>query len=508
MTPETESIEIEMDEHPENKRRFHVILASAAFISSLAILFYVIGCGTLLFTSIPTNSFTVLFPALYLDLCIVAISAINYFQLNKHPFKGSWRAQKTLKATLVISAILSIISLIEITAAMSTNDAMYNTFSFALMLTTFFLVAVGWIEMFAACELQNKAGAGASTMLYAEEAMKFTILMGRVFRYFGRHYAQLLVLFFGAAVLTSILSQLIFSSLYSMLQNEEQFLITWLYQHNFVSVTVTQVDPSIAQRAQTLYYMQNLYSFLQDSFKSFFYYAALGIGTILVVNSYRGSDMLLSNALKSTRKQIGALIVISALFSLLYHGFLLLLVFPGIIFYFYCIFAYPNVLVVKEYRTVENFGKSKSLVSGFAIHTAMYVLLFYFLQLGIQFLLGYINDAVFSGMGGPVVINSLQINSYANFGSVFIINFVSNVVPAFFGPLETCLVAILFIELGARQLKKANALQQEAAKKDKTRPLNKIPYDQRVQKARYCPKCGLSVRKGITRCPNCKTEIP
>jgi hypothetical protein len=330
-------------------------------------------------------------------------------------------------------------------------------------------------------------------------------MMGRIFRYFGRHYIQLLVLFFGFAILISLLVQLIFSAFFAVLQNEEKYLITWLYQHNFVSIT--QVNPDIAQRAQTLYYMQNVYTFIEDSFKSCFYYAALGIGTMIVVNSYRGSDTRLSDALKATKKNIMPLIIVSILFSFIYHGFLLLLVFPGIIFYFYCIFAYPNLLIVGTYKTSENFGKSKSLVSGFAIHAAVYVFLFYLMQFGIQFLMGYISDAIVSGLGGLAVINTLRVDSFANFGSIFILNFVSNVFPAFLAPLETCIVAILFIELGARQKRKTEMLKKEATAKGKTQSLSKIPYEQRVQKARYCPKCGLSVRKGITRCPNCRTEI-
>jgi len=505
MASETESLEIEMDEKPENKRRVHVILAGVSFISSLAVVFYLIACGTLLLTSIPTSTFTILFPALYLDILIAALSFMDFIQLTKHPFKGSWWAQKVLKATLVISAGLSITSLVEMAAAMASTDDMYSTFAFALIITTFMLIASGWVVMFAACELQDKVYANTSTILYPEEVMKFKTMMGRIFRYFGRHYIQLLVLFFGVAVLVSLLDQLIFASFFTMLQNEEEALVTWLYQHNFVSVT--QVDPDIAQRAQTLYYMQNVYTYLEDSFKSCFYYAALGISTMIVVNSYRGSDMRLSDALKATKGNIVPIIVISILFSFLYHAFLLLLVFPGIIFYFYCIFAYPNLLVVGTYRTTENFGKSKKLVSGFALHAALYVILFYLMQFGIQFLMGYISDAIVSGMGGLVVINSLRVDSYENFGTIFVLNLVSNVIPAFLSPLEACFVAILFIELGARQLNKAETLKKETAKKGKTQSLNKIPYEQRVQKARYCPKCGLSVRKGITRCPNCKTEI-
>lgn len=502
---ETESIEIEMDEHPEGKRRFHVILAGLAFISSLTVLFYVLACGTLLLSSTPTNTFTILFPALYLEICIAVLSFINFMHLNNHPFKGTWRAQKWLKATLVISALLSIISLVEIAAAMAGNDSNYSTYFFALVPTTFILIAFGWITMFAACELKNK-GARVSTILYPEEVMKFKILMGRTFRYFGRHYVQLFVLFFGMAVLVSLLLLLIFSPFYTALQNEEEYLITWLYQHNFVSVT--QVDPSIAQRAQTLYYMQNFYSYLQDAFKSFFYYAALGIGTTIVVNSYRGSDMLLSDSLKVSRKKILPLIIISLLFSFLYQAFLLLLVFPGIIFYMYCIFAYPNLFIVGTYRTTENFGKSKALISGSALHMALYVILFYFLQLAIQFLTGYINDAVSSGIGNVAIFNTASLDTYANFASNFILDFVSNVLTAFLAPLEVCLIAVLFIELGARQVKKIETLKKEEAKKSKTQSLNKLPYEQRVQKARYCPKCGLSVRKGVMRCPNCRTEIP
>nr|MDO8116934.1 hypothetical protein [Candidatus Sigynarchaeota archaeon] len=67
-------------------------------------------------------------------------------------------------------------------------------------------------------------------------------------------------------------------------------------------------------------------------------------------------------------------------------------------------------------------------------------------------------------------------------------------------------VAMLFIDLGARAKAKV-AEQQQASPKDKLATMKDLPFDARVKRARFCPNCGISVRQGVTRCPNCKHQL-
>jgi len=74
VSTKTDVIEKEMPTVPEEGRKVHVILAFTSFISSLAILFYLLACGALIFTSIPADPFKTFFPAIYLAACVLAFS--------------------------------------------------------------------------------------------------------------------------------------------------------------------------------------------------------------------------------------------------------------------------------------------------------------------------------------------------------------------------------------------------------------------------------------------------
>lgn len=492
----------------KSKRKFHVVLGGMSFLSSFAVIIYLLAAGALVLTSTPVSPSEFFLPVIYLDACIVVFSALNFQRLFRYPFKGSWRSQSVLKVDFIISALLASIAFILIVNFLVGGGtfASYAEFLAYFMSFTIGLLITGWIGIAFSCELHDKESVKETGEIYAEEVMGFRMVMKRTFVYFGKHYAQLLVLFIGIVVLVRVLYIIIISPWHASLLREESDLVAWLLEHNYVAgVSVPQ---SIYDRARNLYYLQNFFLYIQDVFKSTFNFVMLGIGVSVVIKSYRGSDPLLSGTFSKAKRHTGSLVVISALFAALYHGGLLFFLFPGIILYAYCIFAFPNLLVVEKYKTLQNFGESKNLVKGNFARVALYVVIFYFMQIGLQWLLGYISDAALTGMGGDVALRTWRNDPYTYFGTLVLFESVTGILTAFITPLEAALVAMLFIDLNARRKAKVREAQKESTAKGRTQSLKELPFEQRLQKARYCPRCGLSVRKGITRCPNCKAEVP
>jgi len=54
---------------------------------------------------------------------------------------------------------------------------------------------------------------------------------------------------------------------------------------------------------------------------------------------------------------------------------------------------------VSKYKTLQNFGESKNRIKGNFGRMALYVLIYYLIQIAVQFLMGYINNATIAGVG-------------------------------------------------------------------------------------------------------------
>jgi hypothetical protein len=268
------------------------------------------------------------------------------------------------------------------------------------------------------------------------------------------------------------------------------------------------VPNEINDRAQLLSNGNNIFDYCQNVFKSSFYYAVLGIGITIVMKSYQGGDSRLSEAIKRSRGHVGPLILISILFSGFYQLGLLFFFVPGLIFYTYCIFAFPNLLFVGKYKTIQNFGEAKSRVSGNFARAILYAVIMYFIQFAYQLAMQSFLNGIIEGVGGSVLLGQWQMDPYGNIGTILLLEILTGSLLTFIAPLEASLVAMLFFDLEARKRAKVMAAMKSPSGKARAQSLSTSSLLDRTQKARYCPRCGLSVRKGITRCPNCKTDVP
>jgi hypothetical protein len=97
---------------------------------------------------------------------------------------------------------------------------------------------------------------------------------------------------------------------------------------------------------------------------------------------------------------------------------------------------------------------------------------------------------------------------YGNLGNLMLLEIVTGSLATLVVPLEASFIALLFFDLAARKRVKLQASIKSPSGKARVQSLSSTSLGDRTQKARYCPRCGLSVRKGITRCPNCKAEVP
>ncbi len=339
---------------------------------------------------------------------------------------------------------------------------------------------------------------------HIEATMGLKQILGRACLYCGRHFWGMLLLFTGMAVLAKTIAVLALSPWGAWVQNEEAAIVSWLRENNFVAMM--DIDQSIKDRAQVLYYSNIFYNIIMDACYYWLYYVALACCVRVVVKSYRGADTTVMAALRGLKRQLVPLLVISLLFSTLMQAGLAFLLVPGIIVYTYCIMALPQATVTGKYKLLENFGKGKDLIKGNVIRVLLLSLVILGLRLLVQFPMAAVNTAVQETIGGTRAIVALMQAPYAHLGELLALESLNGVFMTLFGPLEAALVAMLFIDLEAR-VKAKQVEQKQGTQKDKRAAMKDMPFDARVKRARFCPNCGISVRQGVTRCPNCRHQL-
>ncbi len=495
----------------EDGRKFHVGIGIITIITSIALLSYLVSFMGELLTSTPVDPALALMPGLWLGACIAIAWGLSVFQSINQPLRGNYMPRRIVKASGIVgmgAAIAMDIGLLILVASGSSAVA-FSGVSLYFIIANFVVFGASWAGLYGATELRNPE-APKETRLPEDlnKPMKIGVFLRRTFSYCGRHYGAILVLMIGITVVARALSAVFMSPWYASLLNEEQSLIAWLTQNNFTIGMTAPAD--IYNRYSTLYNVQSVFVYFKDVFESCFYYAMLGIGITIIMKSYEGGDSRISTALRNARSHIGPLIIISIIFSIFYNLLLLpiILFVPGLIFYTYCIFAFPNLLFVGKYRTLQNFGEAKNRISGNFWRTFVYSLVIYFVPFTFQLLLQYVLDAVVQGVGGTVVLRQWRMDPFGNLGNLMLLEVLTGLLTTFTVPLEASLIAMLFFDLAARKRVKVMASAKSPSEKARVQSLSSASLGDRTQKARYCPRCGLSVRKGITRCPNCKAEVP
>nr|MDO8086558.1 zinc ribbon domain-containing protein [Candidatus Sigynarchaeum springense] len=451
-----------------------------------------------------------LIPGIWLGACVAIAWVLSVYHSIRQPLRGNYMPRKIVKTSGIAGASFSIamtVGLLSIVA--SGAAAVFRSVSLYYIITDLVIIGASWVGLYGASELRDPEAPKETRPAEDLNApMQFKIFWRRVFSYCGRNYGAILVLMFAITVVTSVLYVFVMSSWHASLLVEEQALLTWLAQNNYTPGMTVPND--IYNRAQALYNVQNVFVVVQDVFKSSFYFAMLGICITIVMKSYTGGDSRISMLLRETRRSILPLILISIIFSTFYNILILplLLFIPGLIFYTYCIFAFPNLLFVGKYRTLQNFGEAKNRVSGNFWRAFVYVLIIYFVPFFFQLLLQFVMDGVIQGAGGIATIKTWRMDPFGNLGNLILLEIMPGGLTILIVPLVASLIAVLFFDLAARKRAKMVASMKSPSEKARAQSLSSTTLENRTQKARYCPRCGLSVRKGITRCPNCKAEMP
>jgi hypothetical protein len=447
-------------------------------------------------------------PGLLLGGCLLGLAVLGALQLNAQTLGDNYRPSRILKMAYLATAATAflIITLTLILTSGSNIPAGYAVSRGIIIGISFVLVITCWFQLLGISELRHHERAKSTKAINLDQVMNFRSLMGNAGKALGNTYIPVLLFTFGLVVLARVVLVLAFSAWQSSLLLEEQSIITWVIQNNYGAGAT--LDPSIAARAQTLYYMQNIFVYLQDTIKSVFYFISIGIGMALINKAIRGQDARLSSILKETRRHVGPLILISCLFSAFYQLGLYFFFVPGLLFYVYCIFAFPNLLVVEKYKTLQNFGESKNHVKGNFARVAIFSTLIYFMQFGFQLLMQPVSNTFVAGIGGMAGVQEWRLDPATNIVNLLLVEVVTGAIMVFIAPIEASIIVMLFNDIGARKRAKVAEAMKSSTAEGRTQSLKNVPLADRVQKAIYCTRCGLSVRPGARRCPNCKSDVP
>ncbi|NMC05633.1 MAG: zinc ribbon domain-containing protein [Candidatus Lokiarchaeota archaeon] len=493
----------------ENGRKLHVGIGITTTISSLANLVYIVASTGKVMTSTPLDPLLVMMPATWLGACIAVAWGVSVHQVIHQPPRGNYMPRMIVKwaGSIAVAIAISVVGSILSLVASGPDSPVAQGLSIYSIVAGIVLMGACCVGLHGAAELRDPEEKKAPRP--AEELnapMPVKVLFRRAFTFCRRTYGTILVLLLAAAAIARVIHVLALSSWQASLLAEEQSLIAWLMHNNFVAGMEPPAD--IANRVALLYNMNEVFTYVQDVIKSCFYYAMLGIGITLIMKAYDGSNSRASEILRVTRRQLGPLILVSILFSLCYNLGLKFLFVPGLIFYVYCIFAFPNLLYVGKYKALQNFGEAKNRVSGNFARATLYGTFLYFMQFGYQLALQLVIDAVMQGMGGRDVVAGWRIDPYANIGNILLLEFLTGSLLVLIAPVEAAFIAMLFFDLAARKRQKMVEGMKSSSAKSRVQSLSSTTIADRTRKANYCPRCGLSVRKGITRCPNCKADVP
>lgn len=479
----------------KRERDVNGLVAGCAFLSSMAALYLGTSMRSVI-ASVPVEPAWFAMPFLLLAATGLAAGVLGCINIaGKATLVGGAR-RGTLLACFITIAACSFAQLVSVLAGTSLLDVQV-------------LLALGSLVASTTCMIAATGPAPSTLSGVAETSpdegpAPFKVVLGRAAKACASQYWKLLAGFVIVQVIMKVVRLLVIVPWGTALLQEELFLVGYLRDNNYIAGTI--VDPAIMDRARALVIWQNVHFIVNDAFQSTFYFTMLGLATCLVVKSHRGSDTGLAHPFSRDWRVLARLVGLSFLFSLVYHALLMILVVPGILFYAYCIMAFPNLLVGRKFRFFENFGRAKDLLKDNALRTIGFVLLLFVVRIAANYPASSIMAAVQAAAGGPVTTHAWLLVPFEHLGDLVALEAMEGMIGAFIGPLEAAIVAMLYVDLVARQ-RAAKAKPRPASPENRVEALKNLPLADRIKKARYCPTCGLSVRTGLVRCPNCKAAV-
>lgn len=493
-------------------RQVLVLNGGISLICSTGLLLYLYVQNPAILTSTIGGTPTLIIPAV-MFLCIVVVNGLVIEAItlglttpvkNRSMMLGSGIA-------LAIASVAGLVSLFYYpvyTGVQNAADVLHDAYNIETItiLIGWILIAVSLVAIILASSLSSAHASPSELRPGPGGSMKILQVLRQGFVACGRNYWQLVVMFFLFGLVGKVLLILVVYPFGAPLNAQTAFLISWLRNNN--NVQGITIPTGINNQINTVVDIQTIYSVLVTIFGDIFYYMALGAGLYIVVRSNRGAITTPGQFLKANKKKLPGLFVMAFLFSTFYNVGLQFLFVPGILVYIYMIMAFPNLIVVGQYRFIENFGKGKDLINKNLGRSAVYVIIWIAMRFGIQYCLTGISTAAQAGLTGGANTEAWTLDPLGNFGSLFLSESFDAMLNAFMGPIETAMMAMLFIDLQARQKERIAAAKAQGTSEAKVTAKKNLPYDQKVARARYCPKCGMSVRKDAARCPNCRTLLP
>ena len=482
-----------------NSRLFHKNAGGFMFVLALTMLIYFVSTGFGIYDTFTANQTYYFIPIQLCNSIIIGIAIIKIGTLFKTHILGNYFLLNLLKISQILNIALGAVSLI------STFMEINQDTTTLLYVIIFILMVVSFIDLSASCELSDKVNKKYLKTPYKEEKMNFKMVFKRAYHYWVKYFWKLVVMFVILNLISKFIMVLVLAPWRGYLLLEEDWLLTWVFSNNFVG---GDVPADVLNRAQSLQFMQQAQQIMGDAVQVTFIFIGIGLGSYMIVKGYRGSDQTsFIQAFKRNKPQILRLIPLAFIVAILYTVGLAILFIPGIIVYVYCVMVMPNVTVERKYHFIQNFGKSKDLISKNFGRMALYTILIFFMKVGLQFPINYINDAIRGGVGNTALQELLK-DPISNFGSIFLLESLYSLLLAFVFPLEVAFISILFIDLSYRKTHKFSDDDDDGKTlKGRRESKKNLDFDKRVKRANYCPTCGLSVRKGTRRCPNCQSAI-
>ncbi|MFX0098808.1 MAG: hypothetical protein ACFFCS_04445 [Candidatus Hodarchaeota archaeon] len=487
-----------------DNRKFLEITGGMLFFACFGAIIYLASVGRTITTHLAIDPLIILAPVFFLEIFILGDAVVRFLLFPKEYIVKNPKSVRIIRVLQIIVLALDITMIIYLVSLLNSGFftgatvEQYQNFSLVFNGLSIGILFCSYIDTFACVELKNNKLAKKIKAKYSENKIGVKKILPRIFEYCGKHYFQLILIF--------LLFQFIYALLYTFLLEPAMYALVNLF------VTANPEDPNLA----ALFYGFFFFNYFILTLKNAFFYFSMAIGIHLTVNSYRGSDAKFSDLFTFLKKKGLGLFFLSFLFSFLETFISLLdaMIFriPGVIFglffYVYCIMALPNFIVERKYRFLENFGKSKDLLKKNTIRSALYVgLLLKFPYASIKYylinLLGIVANIFIQSFPIQEIKTDWQLQSSLG----LFINVNSEILGLLIAPFEVALISILFIDLSRRKELKIIDAGGDTTAKGKIEKAKQLPFEERLSLAYYCPNCGLSVKKGLKRCPNCKQTL-
>ncbi|MHA1792646.1 MAG: zinc ribbon domain-containing protein [Promethearchaeota archaeon] len=493
------------------QRTFYKACSTVNLLVILSGLIYLLVTGSLIIYNLKGNILLYFMPVFIALLFPPIISLVCVIISYKRPIGGNLGNINMMRFIHMAIIMISLSSLIYVysyfTAFSRALPLEENSGQHAMMivflLSTFIL---SFINLALTASLSRGQLAKKVKSIRGYKKLNFKKIFPGIFKQGLKNYWQIFVMFVIFQFAMKALYLLLIGPINARVVMNEAIFLKYLQDINYYQGM--DVPSFLINDAKNLYNLQLLGMILGNVLQDSFYFFSVGACVPLVVNSLRGRDMNLKNAIRAIKQHWKHLVPASILFALFYDMGLFLLVFPGLLVYVYMIMIFPNITVVGKYKFFQNFGKSKDLIKKNFTRTLFYVLFIFLINYIIQFSMNILYSGIKSGIGGDITLQSWIEDPYGHFGELYVVELIKGVLKAIPVPFEVSLIGLLFFDLSARKKERDRSIASISPKSAKnSSKKGKPPTEQKLKKARYCPNCGISVRSTATSCPNCKTKL-